>query len=325
MVWSLLVFCILPAGAADNVQTIFREDFESVTPPAIPSGWSVLDANSDGAMWITRDKGGDRGGNCARFLSDSVNAGDDWLFTEAISLQTGVVYELSFISRNTSLGLPHNLEVWAGLAQSPASMTIPILPNIPFVNKDVQETTAPLSVAGDGVYYIGFRCTSPPGTLAFHLDTIQISEPQSDLQVVFQMDKIFYESSNVFTPDEEKECLMWLTNTGAASIKVNSLTCFGYEANPDFEFSLRITDPDGLEMQTTAKFEPALPEESDFIDLAPDDMVYKFYDLNNGAYDFSKTGDYTIRAVYKNVFQPAAGDAWMGKVVSDPVTITINP
>ena len=319
------VFLICSAIPADNVETIFREDFEDVSPPAVPSGWLVLDANSDGAEWITRDKGGDRGGNCARFLSDAANPGNDWLFTSAVFLDAGTAYELSFISRNTSPGLPHNLEVWAGTAQNPASMTDSVLPVTVFVNQDLQETTAPLSVASSGTYYFGFKSSSDPNTLAFHLDTIQVSEPESDLQIIFQMDKIFYEETNVFTPTEDKECLMWVTNSGSSAIKVNSLTCFGYEDNPDFQLSLRISDPDGQEMETTVKHEPAIPEESDFIMLDPGEMFYKYYDLSSDIYDFSKAGDYTIRAVYKNVFQCNDGDAWMGKIASDPVTITVNP
>ncbi|HPB31150.1 MAG TPA: choice-of-anchor J domain-containing protein [Candidatus Sumerlaeota bacterium] len=325
LIGALLLALVAAAVGADNAAHVFREDFEQITPPALPAGWLVVDQNGDGTMWTTREDGGDRGGNCARVLAPTVNPSDDWLFTSALNLETGKTYTLSFITRMTSAALPHNLEVRIGAAQSAAGMTATILPLTPFNNDQLVETSAGFTVASTGTWYIGFHCASLPGTLGFHLDTVCVSKAEPDLKVVLQMDKMFYDSSSTYSAGESMGCLIWVENNGTAPVKVNSLTCFGFETDPAFNFSLRITDPDALPLESTARFEEGVPAESDFITLAQDEMFHKFYDLNNAAWPFTKTGSYTIQAVYKNVFPSAAGDAWLGTLVSDPVVITVNP
>ena len=317
---GLIFMILIPTVFADGVRYVFREDLNDVIPPVWPPGWMVQD-DGDGMTWTSRYTGGARGSNSARFISS--NAGDDWLYSPALSLQSGTEYTLSFTRRVTSAALPHHLSVWLGTAQSPSFMTISIL-NLPSIqNTDTEDTESTFTLGSSGNYYLGFHCTSNPASLGLYLDNIGITLPESDLQLTLQMDKIFYEGSNSYKAGEDKACLAFVTNTGTSPLWVNSAFCLGYEPNPNFVISFRVTDPDGLAVETRAKFEPHIPEDEDFVELNQDEIVYKFYDLMLGGYDFSKTGDYTIQAVYKNLFESESLNVWLGKIYSNSVTINI--
>ena len=61
---------------------IFSENFESVTPPALPSGWTVLDGNSNGLTWETYPAGTCSGSvsftsNYACYDDDAAGSSDD--------------------------------------------------------------------------------------------------------------------------------------------------------------------------------------------------------------------------------------------------------
>jgi len=328
-IWlSFILACIaliVPISSpADGYRYILYEDFEQNVPPIWPGGWTFLDANLDGKTWEAKEMGGGGGGGCARYLSGLVIA-DDWLFTPAISLNSGTTYNLSFKIRVTSSSMPHKLTAKIGTAPLPGSMTTDIflLPNI--INVDAQETSNTFTVSSTGIYYIGFNCTSAPGQLALFVDDVGVSVQETGLIAVLQMDKSFYNSgANTYTPAEEKKCLVYVKNTGGSPVKVNNLFTIGDVNDQSSLLSFEVKDPGGNTVPYKARNKMAAPEERNFVTLAPGESVYKYYDLNSGVFDFSATGTYTIKAIYRNLYQNAAGDAWRGKIISAPVTIKIQ-
>jgi hypothetical protein len=191
-------------------------------------------------------------------------------------------------------------------------------------NRSIQTHTIPFTVPVSGDYYIGFRCMSPPGTLGLFLDSVRVAEPEARLQVTLEMDKAFYEEgASSYAADEPIKCTVYLANVGTEPLVVNKRMAIGHESLPEGVLAFRISDPDSQPVLPQAKFECAPPEAEDNYYLEPGARIYKDYDLNLGIYAFTKTGNYSIQAVYTNVY--TFGNTWRGKLVSDPVTITIAP
>ncbi len=91
-----------PLGSATNV---FSQNFDSVTAPALPSGWT---SSSSGAErnWYTTNSPSDTGPNSA-FVPDATNVGLSYLVSPTITLAAGGQAQLSFMNN-------YNLETGAG-------------------------------------------------------------------------------------------------------------------------------------------------------------------------------------------------------------------
>lgn len=96
---------------ADPTVTSFpwTEGFESVTVPALPNGWSMIDNNADADAWVTSTTYPHTGTNAARIYTDYNEANDDYLVTPPIQL-TGN-QRLKFWTRAHSAGEPDEISV----------------------------------------------------------------------------------------------------------------------------------------------------------------------------------------------------------------------
>jgi len=65
-------------------------------------------------------------------------------------------------------------------------------------------------------------------------------------------------------------------------------------------------------------------ENSDFILLAPGEIVEHTYDLSS-LYNIDEYGAYSAFAIYQNSSDPSDGVAWRGELVSNVILFTINP
>jgi hypothetical protein len=95
----------LSGSCADPTVAVFpyTESFDTVSAPAMPLGWSVIDNNADGDKWITSTSNPRTGVNCARIYTGNNAANDDYLLTPPIVL-TGN-QRLKFWARSE-----HNIE-----------------------------------------------------------------------------------------------------------------------------------------------------------------------------------------------------------------------
>lgn len=319
---SMFVFNI---AVADGYRYVFFEDFSEGAPALFPPGWSLEDSNADLVTWAKWDIGGRANSSCARYLSSPAQPANDWFFTPAVSLTASTPYTLSFLNRVTSAAFPHNLEAWIGSAPASAGMTS-LISSLPAIsNVDALESSPTFTVASSGSYYIGFKCLSIPNHLALFVDNIGISIPESSLQVILQMDKTFYNAgAYTYSPDEAKKCLVYIQNSGASPLSVNSFLNVGASTDQSVALSFQVIDPDGIEVPYKAIHKVGRPDDTDFVTLATGELIYKNYDLQNGVFDFTKTGDYTVRALYHSIYKPTVGSAWQGVVISQPVTIRIQ-
>jgi hypothetical protein len=296
-VWSRL-------AAASGEKYLLFENFEEIKPPDWPSGWTIANDNGDNKQWESWSFGGSRGGQCLRYLSHSTNAANDWLFSPAISLNSGTEYTLDFKTRVTPSLLPHKLSTWIGTAPTTDSMTTQLFSRENITNAETQETSGTFTVTSTGSYYIGFKCYSNANNLALFVDDVLISHPATDLEAHVQMVKAIYTpGSSSYAPDEEIKCLAYVKNVGASTLTVNGLLTGGHESDPDAVLYFTITGPTGAAIPFEAKYKAAAPRAEDFKSLQPGEAVYKIYDLNSGAFDFTASGAYTIRAIYKNYYK----------------------
>ncbi len=152
----------------------YTENFDAVTPPAVPSCTVVQDVNG-GTTWITQTTNSRSAPNNLSYIFNVPLPGDDWWFTRGLNLTGGTSYRLVFWYRARSSTFPEALEVKYGTAQNAASMTLGTL----FTNASISTTTytqasIDFTPASSGVYYIGFHDISAPDEWNLHVDDISV-------------------------------------------------------------------------------------------------------------------------------------------------------
>jgi hypothetical protein len=161
----------------------YSEKFDGVTAPALPCGITVLDANSDGSTWVNSNDNPSSGVNSMRYLPSPINNADDWFFTTALRLQTGMSYQLSFKYRVFSYNYPEKMEVKIGTGTTPATQTTTLFSNNNILNGAYVTTAsgtaagqvAPFTPAANGIYFIGFHAMSTVNSFSIYVDDIQVT------------------------------------------------------------------------------------------------------------------------------------------------------
>ena len=160
----------------------YSQDFEDATAPAVPCGTRVVDANNDNFTWATVPTlAGNWMAYYHNFANDTTRA-DDWFFTAALPLQTGLRYQLQFKYAAGLATYPEGLEVKIGHAATPAAQTITL-----FSNTSITNTVLTPTIAGTkrgqvasfalpaGVYYVGFHAISAADQYALYVDDVTIT------------------------------------------------------------------------------------------------------------------------------------------------------
>ncbi|MEM2582962.1 MAG: choice-of-anchor J domain-containing protein, partial [Candidatus Thermoplasmatota archaeon] len=169
------------------IETIINETFEGLTPPNFRAGWNYFDGgdpgtgsgNSVSRRWASYNNSAYAYSPPTQayfyFGTTPNNTSNDWLFTNATSLEAGKAYKLSFWYRTAQPYHLHKLAVWIGDAQNPANMTTKIWDNS-FINNTVhQQGSVIFTVPTDGTYYIGFYLYSYHHYAgAIYLDNIEL-------------------------------------------------------------------------------------------------------------------------------------------------------
>lgn len=161
------------------------QNFDATITSALPTCWSVEDANGDGITWASSNVDsrvfGLSNPRALRYLANTVTtnvAANDWAFMPGVQLTGGVSYTVSFLQNALSNG-SEGLQVYYGTSQSSA---MKINANKIFDNAALSNTTAVLRTgtftpATTGTYYLGFLCNSPSNTnggLFLFLDDITL-------------------------------------------------------------------------------------------------------------------------------------------------------
>lgn len=172
-----------------NFAPPLKEDFDDVTVPAIPAGWSVEDANSDTYTWKTSSSYPAKSGSKTLSYENSPSAdADDWVFTQGMQLTANKNYQVSFYYRTSGSTGSESFSIHAGTTAQASGMITPA-----FFSVSGGGTGSYVKVAGDfmpsttGVYYFGVHCFSTletnPGTLSID-DFIIRQKPAATSNVV---------------------------------------------------------------------------------------------------------------------------------------------
>jgi hypothetical protein len=161
----------------------YSESFDGVTAPALPCGITVLDANADNIGWTNESNTANSTPNAMRYRYSALNAADDWFFTPALFLQTGLSYQLSFKYRTNSASYVEALEVKAGSAATAAGQTTTLFSNTNISNATYTTTTAGngagqvarFTPTTSGMYYMGFHAISVANQLYLYVDDIVLT------------------------------------------------------------------------------------------------------------------------------------------------------
>lgn len=321
---SLALILALPSLAGVGLESLLYENFESISPPALPSGWSIQNPGGDPGAWGTRAYGGVTWGRqCIRYKGDPGAPANDWFFTLGVQLAAGEVYEIVFMTRVSSAMQPYNLGVWAGMAQNPADMTL-MITDVPVGWTEYEETGADFIAPGTGTYYFGFYCTAPPNPFRLLVDDVRVMMNENELQLGLGMVKPLYEDPPVFNVgDDTVSAFVYLKNAGPTATVMNTRFAVGKWPS-DTEIQFMVFGPDGLERPIINMFSKSRPAgASDFYSIQPDSTAGKVVNLWNW-YEFDMIGDYTIWAIYRNYSDPGGLGAWTGQLESDPVIITVQ-
>jgi hypothetical protein len=161
----------------------YNEKFDGVTAPALPCGITVLDANNDGSTWMNSNDNPSSGVNSMRYMPSPINNADDWFFLNAMRLQTGMSYQLSFKYRVFSYNYPEKMEIKIGTGTTAATQTTTLFSNNNILN-GAYVTSASGSAAGqvaaftppaNGIYFIGFHAMSTVNSFSIYVDDIQVT------------------------------------------------------------------------------------------------------------------------------------------------------
>jgi hypothetical protein len=148
------------------------QNFDSVTAPAIPTGWTVINANEDATTWITSTSYPKSAPNSLYLSYNSSEASNDYIFTPPVALTAGVEYRVAFYYR-CSGSYPENLELMVGQAPTVLGLTT-LLELIEFENSSYQRGTATYTPATTGNYYFVWHGYSDADQWYIALDDISI-------------------------------------------------------------------------------------------------------------------------------------------------------
>ncbi len=133
---------------------------------------TIIDANGDGCTW-----GYHPDQNCAYYVYNGENSGDDWLLTPSISMKAGKEYAVTFTVSNTIEQYAERLEVKFGEGDDPTAFSGTLLE--PTVLTEKKEFTSYITPGKDGDVKIGFHALSDPDMFNLLLFGVHVSEGSS--------------------------------------------------------------------------------------------------------------------------------------------------
>lgn len=207
---------VYPAGV------VLYQDFEGITPPAFPSGWTVLDVNG-GTTWLTYAETSPVN-KCARYPYSGSLPGDDWFFTCGVNLTAGQVYKAEFYYKDYSYSAPEAMKVHFATCPAVACTLTRIWDNSNIINASYVMGSGTFIPPTTGTYYLGFHSYSVANQWYLSVDNIKIYIPPPHL--VVSPDSLVIPMN----PDQILDTTFFLTNTGG------ELLTYSMIENPDTGF-----------------------------------------------------------------------------------------
>ncbi len=133
-----------------------------------PSGWKVENTSGGNYPWFftgwARNPNTALNGHIRHYREAGGNT-TSWVFTPALTLNSGMIYQLQYKYGVYTDTIPCNLRVGIGNAQTSASMSTTLRDFTNLTNTTWNTDSINFTVGSDGTYYIGFRAYQTTSTL----------------------------------------------------------------------------------------------------------------------------------------------------------------
>lgn len=161
-----------PGSTDPGVETAALPYSQNFDTPDAFNELTIINANDDNRKWEYKD-------HKAWLQYDANNASDDWLILPPMKMDADKAYILNFEAwGHQGNYFPERIEVKAGNKPEAGSMTLTVLQPTVLDNKEDEPVRfeCPVTVAENGVYYIGFHGISEADRDGVFLDNILVSE-----------------------------------------------------------------------------------------------------------------------------------------------------
>lgn len=154
----------------------YAQNFESVTPPAIPACHTVQNAGT-GNNWVTYTLAnptfGFSAGKTLRYSYNTTNAANAWFYTQGMNLTAGTKYMIRFRVGSSDVGYQEKMKLAAGTSPINTAMT-EIADYVTITQAGSTLETAYFTPTTSGTYYFGFNAHSDADMAYLYLDDISI-------------------------------------------------------------------------------------------------------------------------------------------------------
>ncbi|MFP9100886.1 fibronectin type III domain-containing protein [Flavobacterium sp. RHBU_24] len=149
-------------------------DFESVATPALPDCTVAVNAGS-GNNWITVNNPGSGFEDSVLAYTGNAEAANAWFFTQAIQLEAGQPYKITYKYGNNSADTTEKFKISMGSSATAEGMVTLIATYEEVTGAAAATvTTGPFYAAESGVYYFGFNVYSDASQGSLYTDNIDI-------------------------------------------------------------------------------------------------------------------------------------------------------
>ncbi|MCK9334483.1 MAG: choice-of-anchor J domain-containing protein [Candidatus Cloacimonetes bacterium] len=171
-VWSFTTW-------ADPTITVYpyTQNFDDVTPPALPMGWTTVNANGDAYSWESNaDASANTAPNAMRIRYNTDLAMDDWLITPPMQVTADYFYRVQFYYRSNSASYPEKLALYMGSSPNVAAMTEQVWINANITNPAYQMAEILVPITTSETVYFGFHGHSEEDQFYLYVDSFSINE-----------------------------------------------------------------------------------------------------------------------------------------------------
>ncbi len=145
--------------------------------------FSTNNANSDNKTFYYTSYSGYAGEGGVAYDGAGADTADDWLFSPELSLQEGLVYEISFLYKSSSYNKTNKFEVKAGTTATVDGMTMTISePQVCTQSYDFSTKTVRLTPPSTGNYVVGIHLISDGDQGYFYIDEFSVASGKNSAQ-----------------------------------------------------------------------------------------------------------------------------------------------
>ncbi|KGO93448.1 fibronectin type III domain-containing protein [Flavobacterium subsaxonicum] len=173
-IWSEWYTTTFTTPSCDTTTIPYTQDFESTTVPGMPTCTTL--GTTAGNQWVTADAPGNGFTTKTLQYTGTDAAANAWLFTQGIQLTAGTNYKITYKYGNNSNITTESFQVTMGTSPNAASVLVPVGGQAAITGGALATfTSAPISVATDGIYYFGFNANSTASQGTLFIDDVTIS------------------------------------------------------------------------------------------------------------------------------------------------------